>query len=615
MARDHSAHHPGHPEPARPYRPASGAGKVPPDARVRRRPIIGEIHFANGNSARRVTVSPELDTARVIRALSLPPARSLLLLIGGADEMDPALGERLQQLFGRGLVPAAAECGALILDGGTQTGIMALIGKGVAERGHPSPLIGVAPAGRVTFPGDSSHGPDGPRTALDPNHSHFVLVHGEDWGCETNMLCRLASALGANVPVLVVLVNGGALTKDEVLRAVRRHWPIAVVQGSGRLADEIAAAVQSHSLPTGDAVLAEIVGDGDISLFPLEGPVEDFERLVSRHLGAETVLKLAWQRFATYDTNAVREQAIFRMLQFWILVLGVASTAVVLLQTYLHGTVEPRPPAAELLRYLVVVIVSSMTVLIAATSRFKAGSKWVYLRSNAEAIKREIYRYRCKVCPHIERPGGAYERGLASKLKTLSQQLMGDELHVTALRSYTGPLPPPGGAARSDDGISPLTPVRYLHFRLDDQLGYYRRKIDELNRQFVVLQWTVITLGGIATVMAATRLELWVALVTSIVTAITTFLGYQQSEARITRYQQAVTDLEDLKTWWSAMSPEEQNDYRTFDALVDSTELVLQSEVSGWVLNMKEVLIRLDARHEREAGRPPTKQEPASSEH
>ena len=210
MARDHSAHHPGHSE------------KVPPGARVRRRASIGEIHFANGNSARRVTVPPELDAARVIRALALPPAKSLLLLIGGADEMDPALGERLQQLFGRGLVPAAAECGALILDGGTQTGIMALIGKGVAERGHPPPLIGVAPTGRVTFPGDTSSGPDGPRTGLDPNHSHFVLVHGEDWGSETSMLCRLVAALGADIPVLVVLVNGGALTKDEVFRAVRR---------------------------------------------------------------------------------------------------------------------------------------------------------------------------------------------------------------------------------------------------------------------------------------------------------------------------------------------------------------------------------------------------------
>ncbi|NMO16931.1 DUF4231 domain-containing protein [Pyxidicoccus fallax] len=589
--------------------PHAPAGPDGLESGARTRASVEEIHFPNGNSARRITVPPDTDTAEVLQALELPSTKSLLLVIGGADEMDPALGSRLQQLFSRGLAPAAAECDALILDGGTQTGIMALIGQGVAERGHHSPLVGIAPEGRVTYPGNAADGPEGSRTGLDPNHSHFVLVQDEAWGSETNMLCRLATTLGGDIPVLVVLVNGGHLTKEEALRAVRRHWPIVVIQGSGRLADEIATAVQTRSLPASDAVLAEIVGDGDVSVFPLDGAVEGFERLVSRRLGEETVLQLAWQRFATYDSNAVREQTIFRRLQFWILVLGVASTAAVLLQTFLNGLARPPPPSVDLLRYLVVVMVASMTVLIAATSRFKAGTKWVYLRATAEAIKREIYRYRCQVSPLVERPRGVYEQGLASKLKALSHQPLGDEPHVTALRPYRGPLPPPKGAAKGDDGISPLSPVRYLRFRLDDQLEYYRCRIDKLDRQLVVSQWTVIILGGIATVLAATRLELWVALATAIVTAITTHLGYQQSEAKITQYQQAATDLEDLKAWWSALSLEQQSDYRQFDALVDSTELVLQSEVSGWVLNMREVLLRLDSRHEREAEGAPRKKE------
>jgi hypothetical protein len=527
----------------------------------------------------------------------------LLLVVGGADEMDPALGVRLQQLFGRGLVPAAAGCEALILDGGTRTGVMAMIGQGVADRGHRSLLVGVAPEGRVAAPGEATGGQGGPRVELEPNHSHFVLVQGNAWGAETSMLFRLASALATEVPVLVVVVNGGAITKQEVLRAVRRHWPIVVIQGSGRLADEIATALQSHVQPAGDAALAEIVGDGDISLLPMEGAVEDVERLVSRHLGEETVLKLMWQRFARYDVNASREQSTFRRLQLGILALGVASTALILLQAQLElREVVPRPVLAYLLQFLIVVGVASLTVLIAATSRFKSGSKWISLRANAEAIKREIYRYRCRMSPRIERPRGAYEQGLASKLQALSAHLPGDESHVTALRSYKGRLPPPGGAAPGDDGIRPLTPASYLHLRLDDQLGYYRCKIDTLDRQWVVLQWIAIIVGGLGTVLAALNLGLWVALATSIVMAITTYLGYQQSEATITRYQQAATDLENVKAWWCALSMEDQRDYRKFDALVESTELILQGEVSGWVQDMKEVLYRLDARHEQERG-------------
>jgi hypothetical protein len=77
---------------------------------------MGQIRFANGNLATRVTVSPDAAPAEVLRMLGVAPPKSLLLLIGGADAMEPALLARVQHLFGRGLVPAAAECGARILD-------------------------------------------------------------------------------------------------------------------------------------------------------------------------------------------------------------------------------------------------------------------------------------------------------------------------------------------------------------------------------------------------------------------------------------------------------------------------------------------------------------------
>lgn len=70
---------------------------------------VGEIHFPHGNSAKRVTASPEADPAEMLGQLGIPLPKALLLLIGGADEMDPGLGVHLQQLFGRGLVPAV-EC-------------------------------------------------------------------------------------------------------------------------------------------------------------------------------------------------------------------------------------------------------------------------------------------------------------------------------------------------------------------------------------------------------------------------------------------------------------------------------------------------------------------------
>jgi len=39
----------------------------------------------------------------------------------------------------------------------------------------------------------------------------------------------------------VIAWNGGAITRDEVMRSIKKGWPTIVVKGSGRAADEIAA--------------------------------------------------------------------------------------------------------------------------------------------------------------------------------------------------------------------------------------------------------------------------------------------------------------------------------------------------------------------------------------
>ena len=82
--------------------------------------------------------------------------------------------------FSLGIARAAKNSNALIIDGGTRAGVMELIGLGVADQGHETELIGVAPSGKVTFPGASEAENLQNRATLDPNHSHFVLVTGDN---------------------------------------------------------------------------------------------------------------------------------------------------------------------------------------------------------------------------------------------------------------------------------------------------------------------------------------------------------------------------------------------------------------------------------------------------
>src|SRR5262249_50165670 len=135
----------------------------------------------------------------------------------------------------------AAELGALVIDGGTQSGIMAIMGEAVAQSHAKVELLGIAPKGKITNPeiAGASKIPEG--ASLEPNHSHFVLVESNDWGGETTTMLELAR--GFNAPTVAILVNGGEIARTEALQSVRNGWPLLVVEGSGRFADEVSAAV------------------------------------------------------------------------------------------------------------------------------------------------------------------------------------------------------------------------------------------------------------------------------------------------------------------------------------------------------------------------------------
>jgi hypothetical protein len=195
------------------------------------------------------------------------------MIAGGAGGMDEALRPHLVQLFSHGIAPVAAGIRALIIDGGTQAGVMAMMGKGVAETGRNSILLGVAPAGKVTYPGGPAEGCIEDGAPLDPNHSHFVLVESNEWGGETKTMYELAEELSKEMPVLTILVNGGAVARHEVLKSVYHGWAIIVIEGTGRLADEIAIAVREKTEPPGERVAAIVTYDRLVLFDIEEGPV------------------------------------------------------------------------------------------------------------------------------------------------------------------------------------------------------------------------------------------------------------------------------------------------------------------------------------------------------
>jgi hypothetical protein len=121
----------------------------------------------------------------------------------------------------------------VVVDGGTQAGIMAEIGK-QRKRNHFSfPLVG------VVF--DNLLLKEESKSILDPNHTHFFLVPGEDWGDESSWISKIATAIAGNEKSITVLVNGGNISKTDVEYSLLENRPAVIMRGTGRMADEIAA--------------------------------------------------------------------------------------------------------------------------------------------------------------------------------------------------------------------------------------------------------------------------------------------------------------------------------------------------------------------------------------
>jgi predicted Rossmann-fold nucleotide-binding protein len=530
------------------------------------------------------------DVGEMLGKLDLGTMRPVIIVSGGAADLDPAIKPRLRHVLTRGVARAAAQVGALIVDGGTRVGIMELTGQAVASLGHQSPLLGVAPAALV----DAGAGGASDRAPLDPNHSHVLLTTGESWGDELETMMAVAATVANGKGVAMVVAGGGPRTLAEVLHAVRRRWPIILLEGTGGITDQIAGATKTTPPQADDPALGEILRDGELSVVPLTHSPDELVARLRREAQADATLRSAWETFALLDFNADRHQRGFRRLQFAVLALGFVAALIAVAKSELG---LPKTSAIDrTLFYVVLVIPIVVSVAIAMTNRFKPHDKWLLMRAAAEAIKREIFC--CRARAGIYRHGG-HESVLAHKVEDVTRRVVRTEVSAAALRPYSGPIPPSMyAAAGGDDGLALLTPQRYVELRLNDQLRYYRKTVLRFHRILVLGEAAILLLGGLGTLLAAIEYSVWVAVTTAAVTAITTFLGYRQIEASLRTYNQAATDLENVARWWNALDPSAQADPSNLDKLVEYGEKVVESELGGWMKRMQDALADLRAAQE-----------------
>jgi hypothetical protein len=216
------------------------------------------VEFPGRPVAKAVRVDAEDELPSAIEALGLSP-RPTLVLVGGAGGLSGDDSHALRSLFVETVAPLVGELGAQVVDGATDAGVMRLLGRARHELGLDFPLIGVAARANVAIPGSRA---TADAAALEPNHSHFVLVSGAGWGSESPWIARLAGAVAGDERSATLLVHGGDIAWTDAAESVADERTVVTVIGSGGTADALAAKADPRAWPLTSSGLVVTAEDG-----------------------------------------------------------------------------------------------------------------------------------------------------------------------------------------------------------------------------------------------------------------------------------------------------------------------------------------------------------------
>jgi len=201
-----------------------------------------KLTFNQEQAAIAITVSETAELPHALANIGLGSSRPILVIVGGASQISDADFIRIQSLFVQVLAPIAETLGACVVDGGTDAGVMRLMGYARNQIKAQFPLVGVAPIGKVIIP-EQTTTPSDDACPLQSDHTHFVLVPGDNWGDESSWIVDVATVLAGEYPSVTVLINGGEITFADALNSVSAGRLVIAVAGSGRTADKLASAL------------------------------------------------------------------------------------------------------------------------------------------------------------------------------------------------------------------------------------------------------------------------------------------------------------------------------------------------------------------------------------
>ena len=164
----------------------------------------------------------------------------ILSVTGAAKKFQVA--EKIKNAFKIELMKAAKTTDSWIISGGTDVGVMRLVGDAIEENPHAQDLVvlGIAsyqridPIGKI-FPNTDGfscikYNPSKPENSLNSSHSSFIMVDEPD-GNEIDFRIKFEQYMKTKfgIPMVLIVLAGGKGTLKTILGALEYRIPVIVV--------------------------------------------------------------------------------------------------------------------------------------------------------------------------------------------------------------------------------------------------------------------------------------------------------------------------------------------------------------------------------------------------
>jgi hypothetical protein len=306
------------------------------------------------------------------------------------------------------------------------------------------------------------------------------------------------------------------------------------------------------------------------------------------------ILNIAWTRYAQLGNVSKRRSRAFKRLRIWIALLGILATFfAILTQVFFPNTLSI---AGFVIKVFFVSVPIIASLLAAFGTRAFSNGDWLMARAAAEECLKEIYLYRT-----ILQKKKSRRSYLEKRINEIQRQLyrgLGGEL---AFKPYKGPIPPHYNPnyPESDPGFHDLNGDEYFRYRLEDQLRWHQKEVNEYKQERAFLTFLVLAAGGLGAFFAAWGgpLGIWVALTASITAALIGWQELRNIDSVIKNYSKVILELTSLHDHWLNFEPEERTTAQ-FYRMVRGTEEVLWAQHMEYIRSQQEALQEADLEEE-----------------